>query len=501
MKNKILLLLSTVLIFASCDEFLNETPRHMWESQTAVSTYEGAEAAVNGIYAVAFYQDYIGTELHMLNTSQSGLMNTNAAAYNFTSQQANSPANPWKTFYQGINAANLAISEIPKVGEGEFPTSTRKEELIAEARFLRGWFHSNIMLTYCYWWSEEESSPYGLLYKGEVTTPDNAYGGRLTVGESWEKIFDDIDYGIEHMSKTFTTPRRVSLIFAKAWKAKLLMIRGEYEDALDLVQDCLDALPAAGIAIQADMAEHFKQSWDSKENILVKYINDDGARVNNAGGYLPMQLITLAGTKCTDSQGNEITQEEADCGLKYGLEWMQADPRWKIVTGKARHYSATDNTYYWTWTKLYRQGKYLAETSAQPDDKFAIYFMRVPELYIMKAECLAHTGASIADAIAPINQMRAQRTNPVLPALEPATEQEMWDAIFQEYVKELILENGCEFWASMRIMKDGVTYMEHMKTTVTSGYEYDPTKLQFAIPNGEVMYNPSLEGMQNPGQE
>ena len=119
----------------------------------------------------------------------------------------------------------------------------------------------------------------------------------------------------------------------------------------------------------------------------------------------------------------------------------------------------------------------------------------------MKAECLAHTGASIADAIAPINQMRAQRTNPVLPALEPATEQEMWDAIFQEYVKELILENGCEFWASIRIMKDGVTYMEYMKQSNGGSFVFEPTLAQYAIPNNEMINNPSLAGMQNPGQE
>ena len=117
----------------------------------------------------------------------------------------------------------------------------------------------------------------------------------------------------------------------------------------------------------------------------------------------------------------------------------------------------------------------------------------------MKAELLAHTGASAAEAIAPINEMRAQRTNPVLEPLPvPSSEQEMWDMIFQEYVKELIFENGCEFWASMRIMKEGTTYMQHMKG---ADWTFEPTKLQFPIPNSEMVNNYALEGMQNPGQE
>lgn len=500
MKNKILLLLSAVLIFVSCEEFLHETPRHMWDAEYAVSTYSGAENVVNGIYAVVFPSDNFGTQLSLYYATRAGLMYYDQHSYYFTSTQATSPAGLWQTMYKGINAANLAISEIPNVSDGLFPTPTRKDELIAEARFLRGWFHSNIMLNYCYWWSKDESSPYGILYKGEVTTPDNAYGGRITVGESWEKIFDDIDYGIEHMSKTFTTPRRVSIIFAKAWKAKLLMIRGEYEDALDLVQDCLDALPAAGIAMEADMAKLFENSWDSKENILVRYLNDDGNRSYSAGSITPQSLITTAGSPCVNGAGTVINQDVATCGLYYGHDWMIEDPRWYISTGRARHYLATNTDYYWTWTKLYRRGLYGGQ-QAPVDEKYAIYHLRVPELYIMKAECLAHTGASIADAIAPINQMRAQRTNPVLPALEPATEQEMWDAIFQEYVKELILENGCEFWASIRIMKDGVTYMEYMKQSNGGSFVFEPTLAQYAIPNNEMINNPSLTGMQNPGQE
>lgn len=501
----IILLLSTVLIFIACDDFLNEKPRHQWDMESAISSYASAEQAVNGIYGVVLPGDYMNAEYNLRQADRSGLTSHYANDYKFSYTQSTSPSSLWSVLYQGINACNLAISQIPKVSDSSFPSVAAKEELIAEARFLRGWFNSLLLLNYGYWWAEE-SSPYGIIYREEMTTVENAYQPRVSVGESWTKIFDDIDYGIEKMSDTFVTNRKVSKIFAKAWKAKLLLIRGKQRNissdlsaAKTLVDECIAALPAAGIAMQADMAKHFEEAWDSKENIFVRYLNDDGNRTSKGGYWTTYGPAYNLGDDCViASSGVEVPQIEATCGLQYGVEWMHEDPRWFISTGKARNPETWDDTYSWTWTKIYRKGSYDGK-QAPVDEKYATYYLRVPELYIMKAELLAHTGASPADAIAPINEMRAKRTNPVLAALPvPANEQEMWDFIFQEYVKELFFENGCEYWASLRIPKDGTTYMQHIKG---ADFTFDQTKMSYPIPNSEMINNPALEGMQNPGQD
>ena len=123
--------------------------------------------------------------------------------------------------------------------------------------------------------------------------------------------------------------------------------------------------------------------------------------------------------------------------------------------------------------------------------------MRLPELYIMQAELIARTGGSAALAIAPINLMRSKRTNPVLAQIPvPASNEELLDIIFKEYINELILENGSEFYASFRFMKEGKTYMEVMKA---GSFVFDKTKLQWPIPNNEMINNPLIE--QNPGQK
>ncbi len=508
MKNKILLILSAVLIFASCEDFLNETPKHKWNTDNAVSTYDGATKAVNGIYGRFMRGDNFGMEMtgrlitKLCLTYSTSFMYDRSVSYT----PANSPQLVWNAAYAGINSANFAIEQISKLSDDIFPSAEAKSELLGEARFLRGYLHSLVMLCYCYWWTDDDSSPYGVIYRDQVSSPENINTPRSTVGDSWNSIFDDIDFGIQNMSSTFTTPRKVSLIFAKAWKAKLLMVRGEYKDAQDLIDEALAALPAAGIAMQADMAEHYSQSWDSKENIFVRYLEDDGNRTAYAGNlangamYYPQQVTFYASINDWYPYA-----ENCACGLNNNEAkvWLRKDPRWKVITGVTRHpYASYTNNYQRSFTKLFRKGAYDGQYGSPKDEKYALYFLRVPELYIMKAECIAHDEASsFADALAPINQMRAQRTNPVLPQIEtPATKQEVWDIIFQEYVAELILENGAEFFAAARIPYNGdVTYLEAYRTAAAQDPDF--SKMQWPIPQTEMINNLAMVGMQNPGQE
>ena len=65
MKRKILLILSISFALLSCSDFLEEIPRHQWEVSVAVSSYAGAEQAVNGIYAAALLSDDLNGKLNL----------------------------------------------------------------------------------------------------------------------------------------------------------------------------------------------------------------------------------------------------------------------------------------------------------------------------------------------------------------------------------------------------------------------------------------------------
>ena len=503
MKNIKLIILSvlTPLLLNSCEDFLNNVPRNQWPVEEAMKTYDKAKQSVNGIYGRFMTGDNVNQDFYARLTTRSGLISV-TGLMDFTENQSNSPSSLWTTAYYAINACNLAINGIPGIPDSAFPTTTAKNELIGEARMLRGYFNSLLLLHYSCWWDADDSK-FGIIYRDQTTDVGNANQPRITVGESWTKVMEDLDFAIANMPNTFATPKKVSKLFAKAWKAKLLLIRGtmrnsakDLTDAKALIDDAIATLPAT-VKMESDMNQTFLKAWDSQENIFVRYVEDVSNRTSLSGYWSTYGFSYTAYTAYLNASNQPTLQSDAVCGIRYGLDWIRTDPRWFVHTGKARAAETWDTSERWVWKKIYRMGSYAGANSSPKDEKYAVYHMRVPELYIMQAELIARTGGSNADAIAPINLMRSKRTIPALPQLAvPATKEEVLDEIFKEYIRELILENGSEFYASFRFMKEGKTYMEVMKG---GSFVFDKTKVQWPIPNSEMINNPLIE--QNPGQK
>lgn len=511
MKKTIILLLGVCLINTSCSDFLNEVPRHQWSEEQAMKTYDKAVQSVNGIYAYMVQSDALNQGLSCALATKSGILSITSTydyelSYNQTNSGSISPS-LWNNIYTAINCANLAINGIPKISDSAFPNKTAKQELIAEARFLRGYFHSIAFLNYCHWWDSNNESKFGLIYKDKLSTTENLTTPRKTVGDSWKVIFEDIDFAIQNMSDEFSTPRRVSKFFAKAYKAKLLLYKGTmHENNSDILESkkILDEILAkipAGIQLESNYADLFKNSWDSKENIFVRYVEPED-RQYGSGYYSDYALCYSAFTNYLNSAKEKTLQKDAICGLKFGTDWIRSDKRWTVSTGLARKAETWDESLCWTWTKIYRKGKFAGVNLEPKDDKYATYYMRLAELYIMKAELIARTGGAINDAIASINELRSIRNSSQQDTtlrhaiLKPTTNDELMDMIFKEYVCELILENGSEYYAALRFNFNGKRYIEEIKG---ANVVFDKNKIQWPIPFAEINNNGEIE--QNPNQK
>jgi hypothetical protein len=481
-----------LLFFTSCESYLDQVPRNSLTRENAITDFNKAKAAVAGIYST-FQNDYYAGGLYAILANKAGFFNPSSVDYQFAyTQISGGNASAWSAFYRSLNAANFAINGIPGLSAASIPSEADRTALIAEARCLRAWINLNILWNFGHWW-EEDSDVYGLLYRDDMVDMMNVMKPRITVGESYAKIYEDLDFAIENM-KDFTSPRYASKQFAMALKAKALLYRGailertvDLQAALTLVNQVLTSLPSS-CAMEADLAEVYEESWDSKENLFVKYLEDDGTRTSKAGYYYPYGLYVMGyGTNLPLPPGGQAT-----AGLVYGYDWFSTDPRWPIVTGDRRKGETWDESRIYIWSKLYRLGSYQGKVNDPPDEKYASYWLRVPELYIMKSELLARTGATIAEAIAPVNEMRSKRTNPVLPALNPANQEELMELIFKELCMETILENGSEFFASLRFQKDG----QPMIVAIKSGLPLEWNKVCWPIPDAEMINNQEM--VQNP---
>lgn len=482
------LLVATSLF--SCSDFLDRDPYYVVTNENAINSFDKAEAAVGGAYATLTGDSWAGG-LYAAQASKAGFIDWKIIDYTFDyTETENAPGvnTIWKDFYTTINRANFAIEGIPRLDASLVPSEEAREALIAEARCIRAWAHINLLWNFGHWWANDNDE-YGILYRDELADLSNITKARISVGESYEKIYADLDYAIEHLS-TYTTPRYMSAEFAKALKAKILLYRGAYNnnndtpalnEALLLINDVLAS--SSNLSMESDLETFYEQAWDSNENLFANYLENDGKRTQKAGTYYNLSVIENGDPRPYDP--NTLT-----AGLIYGADWFRQDPRWDIVTGDIRSGVRFSSNRFWSWKKVARYGA--NDGIRFGDEKYASYFLRYPELYIMKAELLARTGASISEAIAPINTMRSMRTNPVLSALNPSNQEELMDMIFQEYFLELFLENGSEFFASLRFFKNGNPWIN----TIKPGVSIIENKLCWPIPEEEMTNNKLMK--QNP---
>lgn len=239
--------------------------------------------------------------------------------------------------------------------------------------------------------------------------------------------------------------------------------------------------------MESKLEDVYTKAWDSNEVLFARYLENNGSRTI-AAGYNYTNGLVYAGNRLPLGPGGQLT-----AGVTYGLEWFEKDPRWPIITGEVRAAETWDESYFFTFKKLARLGKVGGELANPRDEKYAAYYFRYPELYIMKSELLARLGASIDEAIEPINLMRSKRVSPILPDVKVNTHGELMDAIFQEWVAETFLENGSEFFASLRFNKNGKKYIEEIKSDVV----FEQNRICYPIPYEEMLSNKLIS--QNPG--
>lgn len=157
MKNfKIYLSILFLAVFISCsDDILDTQPLSFVTTDNYYKTPEEAEIALTGVYNILSANTvqgfgnnstYSRSLMLMLNgatdevlVSNSGINPDHAVWGNGTfTAQSNFVNETWVFLYSGISRANYLIDKIEAI---EGFTGNRKNEIIAEARFLRGFYH------------------------------------------------------------------------------------------------------------------------------------------------------------------------------------------------------------------------------------------------------------------------------------------------------------------------------------------------------------------------
>jgi len=248
MKNKIKYFGCTTLliVFAACSDLLEEAPVSQLETQYLFTTADNAKAAIAGVYSSLQLKGVYGGCQGLLSTDETfagskvplGGINT----YNFTADNIEVVLPMWRDHYAGINRANLAISNIPKIASNIMAVDERNT-LVAEAKFIRALLYFNLIRYY-------GDVPYK---DSETASLNNLDIPRTPVAVIYNNIIKDLKYGVDSLKvKAPGLAGRATIDAARTLLASVYLTRGSMakrDPTLVVVDDFKDAAKYAGDVI------------------------------------------------------------------------------------------------------------------------------------------------------------------------------------------------------------------------------------------------------------
>jgi starch-binding outer membrane protein, SusD/RagB family len=458
------------IVFQSCDDYLNELPPSTLIADNAITNQSSAQVALNGVYS------YLGANGELVvyqivdNALRCNFIEPNTGTLRGT-YEFEVPAfaveptwatikNLWVSMFRMINAANSFIDQVEALPDAMF-SENKKNEMLAEAYFVRAWVNLYQMKMFCHFW--DVTSIYGPLIRTEPSGLRTNHKARSTVAQGYEQIISDLEFAAE-FGPDFYSVYRASKGVAKAYLIESLMLRGQDGDYARAATLADDVILNSGRTLNTTFAGIYANKWTSPELMFSRSVFDiDPAEL---GGMRPTiySLLAIGGRN-----------NPTDRYLSY---FQPDDPRKASIIGTIVTSTAT---YENTWKKHF-----------EADSDVPMRYMRLTQVYLFKAEALARTNAPAANVLEPINILRLRAGMETYPTNVNYTRAELFNIIFSELVVEIGVENGSEFFAAVRFRDaSGLRFIKSINDMYTTD-----NGLALPIPIDELTFNPLMD--QNP---
>ncbi|WP_282135768.1 RagB/SusD family nutrient uptake outer membrane protein [Seonamhaeicola maritimus] len=379
--------------FTSCqltEDLDDYEPLFSLEAETAIVDEATAELALTGIYSG--YGSFVGTGnpyFTMFPSVMSGLGTPGFGQDDESRSIADNAAISTGTIrlrggytglYSIINNANWLLQGIENLGENDFSSPARKDEIIAEAKAMRA--TANFYLLRLWGQFYDANSKYGINLRVAPATDDTAFP-RNTVADSYTTILSDLDDAIA-TAPDLRAKFYVNKSYAKGLKAKVLLYQGEYSAAATLAQEVI-----SGSGGDFQLAGTFGEIFDNTTDALF-----------NSNEL----LFASRGIKNEE----ELWLGNIWGGFYAGLSQTYRD----VFTGTVVIDGQTIN---------YDSGDRLLEDFSQGAGKYAeffpfagenyemIYHLRMAEMYLVFAEAHARSNNAVTtDALEALNAIRVR---------------------------------------------------------------------------------------------
>jgi hypothetical protein len=225
MKSKIfnLVILATILVLSSCEDFLEEKNKTGKTEDLVFVTEEAIDGLVAACYSYnrLWYGKEAGAALSEAGTdlwwAGGDSHQRDLVTYgNLTPASSTDPANNnacldeyWEAFYAAINICNVALKNVETTDQ---ISEEKRQQYLSEVKFLRAFY---------YWHMVELWGPVTLNL--EPTSSVDLEPTRNSVDDIYAQMFEDVDFAINNLSPSEAPNSRVTHWAAKAFKARLCL--------------------------------------------------------------------------------------------------------------------------------------------------------------------------------------------------------------------------------------------------------------------------------------
>ncbi len=486
---KFLGLLLVAAGFVGCDDFLEQPePAQDLPSSSAFERVQDLQAALVGAYdGIQTGANLIG-DYHTNTEMVANIMSDNGEwrgsfpsyidVYNRQMTSDNAEANAtWRNGYGAINQANLVLAALETLEDPNL-TPEIEGQLRAEALFIRGMVHFELVRLYALPWNANSGASPGipLITEPVSGTADITFPPRATVAE----IYDQAERDLETAANSFPTSEveygRANRFAALGYLAEIAFQQGRYADAAELAGQVI----AGPFSLTPEPVGAFINEGSSEEIFAISNTTQDNPGVN--GSLTTFHHLQGRGGDVIVSQ--DLKANGFDAIVTAEQEAALAAQGQTVVDLRFTQLVSIN-----PMTGVLNIEKY-EDFAGNGDDAM---IQRLAEYILMRAEALARTQGVNQESVDLLNQIRARALVVQNAAGEPVGDEsavlyEVGDfASADELIEAIILERRVELAFEGNRIHD----LKRLARDVR-GLPYNNGFLIFPIPQREIDANGML---------
>lgn len=441
-------------------------PDYVLTDENVITNAQSAEYLLNGIYTTYRTREFSASRTAMLLMSgtlkDSDVDGSASFARNEVRIETITVQQYYTSLYFIINQANSLISGLANTNPQGL-SAERKAEILGEAYFHKAFAETMLLRSFGEFW--DVKSKYGIILYNEPVRKNESQKSRSSVNDTYTQILADLEQAAKapgYEGKAY----RISKLAVKALKVRVMLYMNNYPEASRLAQEVINEAQQSGISLESNYLDIFAQGFSSKELFFAPYAS------------YPLEIVEA-----------NIT-DQISRGIGETVTRIADELNGQANDGKPETGEGYDSRYAQTFENSGGQikiNKYVCN-SVETGDNNTIYFMRLAEMYLIKAEADARRNQpkEARAALKFITDRAGYDENYV----NTIADKDLLLAIFRHKYMELFAENNEEWY-------DMVRYSVLDKTDFVSlKYATSMRNLVLPIPAQAISGNNKLE--QNP---